>query len=30
MNLKEINEALSSYVKPQTFPAAIRMCETEK
>jgi len=28
MNLKEVNEALNLYVKPQTLPIAIRMCES--
>ncbi|MBI2846382.1 MAG: DUF169 domain-containing protein [Chloroflexi bacterium] len=28
MELKEINEALSFYVRPQTFPLAIRMCQS--
>jgi uncharacterized protein (DUF169 family) len=29
-NLKQIDEALTYYVRPQTFPLAIRMCESEK
>ena len=28
-NLKQIDEALTHYVRPQTFPLAIRMCESE-
>ncbi|MBA7675416.1 hypothetical protein ES703_83649 [subsurface metagenome] len=30
MELKEINEAISTYVRPQTFPLAIRMCQAEE
>jgi len=30
INLKQIDEALTDYVRPQTFPLAIRMCESEK
>jgi uncharacterized protein (DUF169 family) len=30
VNLKQIDEALTHYVRPQTFPLAIRMCESEK
>jgi uncharacterized protein (DUF169 family) len=29
-NLKQIDEALTYYLRPQTFPLAIRMCESEK
>jgi uncharacterized protein (DUF169 family) len=29
-NLKQIDESLTRYVRPQTFPLAIRMCESEK
>ncbi|MDH4367585.1 MAG: DUF169 domain-containing protein, partial [Dehalococcoidia bacterium] len=29
-DLKQIDEALTRYVRPQTFPLAIRMCESEK
>ncbi|MBM3118717.1 MAG: hypothetical protein FJ006_04060 [Chloroflexi bacterium] len=28
MNLKEVNEALNLYVRPQTFPLAIKMCQS--
>ena len=30
MNAKEIDEALSQYLRPQTFPVAVRMCESEQ
>lgn len=30
MDLKQINEALNYYVRPQTFPIAIRMCQSVK
>ena len=30
VNPKQIDEALTHYVRPQTFPLAIRMCESEK
>ena len=30
INLKQIDEALTHYVRPQTFPIAIRMCESEE
>lgn len=30
MELKEINEAISTYIRPQTFPMAIRMCQAEQ
>jgi len=30
MDLKEISEALNRYVRPQTDPVAIRMCETSE
>jgi len=29
-DLKQINEALNRYVRPQSFPVAIRMCTTEE
>lgn len=28
VNLKEVNEALNFYVRPQTFPVAIKMCQS--
>jgi len=28
MNLKEINDLLNFYIRPQTFPVAVRMCTT--
>jgi len=28
VNLKEVNEALNLYVRPQTFPLAIKMCQS--
>lgn len=28
MELKEVNRAFSTYIRPQTFPMAIRMCQT--
>ncbi len=28
MNLKEVNEALNFYVRPQTFPLAVKMCQS--
>jgi len=30
MDLKQINDALNQYVRPQTFPVAIRMCTSEE
>lgn len=30
IDLKKTDEALSQYVRPQTFPLAIRMCESER
>jgi len=30
MNLKEVNEALNFYVRPQTFPVAVRMCQSSE
>lgn len=30
VNLAKIDEALTHYVRPQTFPIAIRMCESEE
>jgi len=30
IDLKHIDEALTSYVRPQTFPVAIRMCQSAK
>lgn len=29
-DLKQISEALTQYIKPQTFPLAIRMCQSEQ
>ena len=28
MDLTEVNEALHFYIRPQTFPVAVRMCES--
>ena len=28
-NLKKIDEALTTYLRPQTYPVAIRMCESD-
>lgn len=30
MDLKEINEAVNTYLLPQTFPLAVRMCQAEE
>ena len=30
MELKQIDEALSRYLRPQTFPVAVRMCQSEE
>jgi len=30
MELKEISEAITTYIRPQTFPLAIRMCQAEE
>lgn len=30
MNLQDVNEALNFYVRPQTFPLAIRMCQSSE
>jgi len=30
MDLKKINEAFNQYIRPQTFPLAIRLCASEK
>jgi uncharacterized protein (DUF169 family) len=30
MDLKEVNEALNLYVRPQTFPVAVRMCPSSE
>lgn len=30
MNPKEINEAVTTYLRPQTFPLAVRMCQTDE
>jgi len=30
MELKQIDEALSRYLRPQTFPVAVRMCQSEQ
>jgi uncharacterized protein (DUF169 family) len=29
MDLKQINEALNLYIKPQTFPLALRLCQSD-
>ena len=29
MDMKIISDALNQYIRPQTFPLAIRLCETE-
>jgi len=30
MDLKKINDAFTQYLRPQTFPVAVRMCSSEK
>ncbi len=30
MDLKKINDAYTKYLRPQTFPVAVRMCSSEK
>ena len=30
MNLREMNDAINYYIRPQTFPFAIRMCESKE
>jgi uncharacterized protein (DUF169 family) len=30
MDLKEVNEALNYYLRPQTFPVAVRMCQSSE
>lgn len=30
MNMKEVNEALNFYIRPQTFPVAVRMCQSAR
>jgi uncharacterized protein (DUF169 family) len=30
MDLKQINEVLNTYIRPQTFPIALKLCESEK
>ena len=30
VDLKQVDEALNSYVRPLSFPIAVRMCESQK
>ena len=29
MDLKQVNEALNQYIRPQTFPLALKLCQSE-
>ncbi len=30
MDLKQVNETLNSYIRPQTFPLALKLCASQK